>query len=359
MEPNADEGAEEAVLPVAPIAPTAKKVAKRQKVNDGYDVVEAQNAIRTIFERPGLLEGSAWDPKTAEQSASMVLDGFGVLDENDDADSWGSDAGSSLKQTVVILLEVPLGSKQWAVNICPTNTLDNHNILMHFNVRYSWGKDSKKALVLNDREGTWGKAWNIPLDGIPPVQVLNHGTIELVIQVRRDGFVIFANQKFVAFFLHRRELPTDGSLVLSLPLTDDMAQRQQGVVKKVWWGKLTHGLFPVPKEALSTDKMVIQRDIVRDLFSRPRRFRTLVVTGLPTHTSPQELQFIEEGLKGVLGIKDIQPEAINVVPGKGLAYVRLSADDQQAVALKSLQRYKIEDTEGKKFTLNLGPFVVA
>ena len=354
---NAGEGAEKAPIPVAPVALAAKKVAKRQKVNDGYDVVEAQNAIKTIFERPGLLDGSAWDPKTAEQSASLALDGFGVLDEEDDADARGSDAGGLLKQTVAILLEVPVGAKQWAVNMCPADTLDNHNILMHLNVRYAWGKESKKALVLNDREGTWGKAWNIPLDGIPPVQSLNHGTIELVIQVRREGFVIFANGKFVAFFLHRRELPTDGRLVLSLPLLDDMAQRQQGAVKKVWWGKLSQSLFPVPKEALSTDKMVMQRDIVRDLLTRPRRLRTLVVTGLPTHTSPQELQFIEEGLKGVLGIKDIQPEAINVVPGKGLAYVRLAADAQQAVALKSLQRYKIEDTEGKKFTLKLDAFV--
>lgn len=324
----------------------APKIRKRQKVDDDMKIVESEEVQTSVFNRPGLLLDSAWNPKTAEASAFFALQDFGVLDAR-------NESSTALKQTIVILLSIPSGARQWAVNLCPTEHLDNHNIFMHFNMRYAAGKQMRKELALNDKEGTWGPVHKEGFESNTRMQGLLASTIELVIQIRQEGFVIFANNRFVAMFFHRRELPRDGRLVLSFPITDDMNKLQEGVVRKVWWGNLPHDMFEVPPEALLTDSMVKQRDHVRDLSSRPCRMRTIAVTGLPMRTSPVELQFIEEGLKGVFGVKDIVPEAINVVPGKGVAYVRLASKEQQVMALKSLQRYKIEDTEGKKFTLKL------
>ena len=69
-----------------------------------------------------------------------------------------------------------------------------------------------------------------------------------------------------------------------------------------------------------------------------------------------ELQFIEDGLRNVFGVKEIDPEAINVVPGRGVAFVRLKTKEEQQLALAELKRYKVQDTAGEKFALKLEAF---
>ena len=75
-----------------------------------------------------------------------------------------------------------------------------------------------------------------------------------------------------------------------------------------------------------------------------------------TQSSPVELQFIEDGLRNVFGVKEIEPEAINVVPGRGVAFVRLKTKEEQQLALAELKRYKVQDTSGQKFALKLEGF---
>ena len=85
-------------------------------------------------------------------------------------------------------------------------------------------------------------------------------------------------------------------------------------------------------------------------------------SSIPSHphtlqSSPQELHVIEEGLKNVFGVREIEPEAINVVPGKGVAYIRLETAQQQRDVLDNLKGYKIADQENKKYAIKFEPWV--
>lgn len=61
-------------------------------------------------------------------------------------------------------------------------------------------------------------------------------SIELVVHIQKEGFVIFVNLHFCVFFAHRRDPECYPSLLLSLPVLDDNGNREQAVYHKVWWG---------------------------------------------------------------------------------------------------------------------------
>jgi hypothetical protein len=337
--------------------PDVAKIRKRQRVVEDatLEIVESDplngSEIFNNTRTGSLLLDVPWDPRTAKESAVFFLPNFGIIYDEDDA-------LLDERQTLVILIKVPEGAKQWAVNICPANHLDNHNILLHFNPRYAAGKGGdRKELVFNDREGTWGPAFKERIRPEGRTRVLLNSTIELALQIRKDGFAIFVNQVCQGLFPHRRTLSTGQQIVLSLPTCDDMASPQEGIVHKVWWGRLPHSTYSIPSDLVNSETAQKWMETTAMLQDRPAKLRSVIVTGLPKQTAPKELQFVEEGIKTVFGVREIEPESINVVPGKGVAYVRLESVEQQQDALKSLQRYKIEDTEGNKFPLRLEPFV--
>jgi hypothetical protein len=53
--------------------------------------------------------------------------------------------------TIGVTLSVPSDCKRWSLNLCPPDTKDNMNVLMHFNPRMV-----NKEVVMTDRQGTWG-----------------------------------------------------------------------------------------------------------------------------------------------------------------------------------------------------------
>jgi hypothetical protein len=61
-------------------------------------------------------------------------------------------------------------------------------------------------------------------------------SIELVIHIKREGFIVFVNRHFCVFFAHRREPEYFSSLLLTLPVLDDNGNEEQAIYHKVWWG---------------------------------------------------------------------------------------------------------------------------
>jgi len=387
-------------------APSTKRVRRNAELAEQVDedeVVDTRELEGGIFRDPSgsLLLDSVWDPRSASSSVFLPLPNFGIIYDEDDAELRENN-------TLAVLMHVPEGAKQWAVNICPANHLDNHNILLHFNPRFAAGKQLRKEIAFNDRVGTWGDSFKERIrdpkeqeknKGHPTAELLQM-RVELLIQVRKEGFVIFVNGKCLCLFPHRRPLNTGEELVVSFPLKDDMAHLQEGQVHKVWWGRQPNALYSVPVHLLQGETQQKWREGTAYMMAHPARTRTVTVTGLPqqvrpltlslrgsllapscspsfthlhsltllsllsaisllspcTQSSPVELQFIEDGLRNVFGVKEIEPEAINVVPGRGVAFVRLKTKEEQQLALAELKRYKVQDTSGQKFALKLEGF---
>ena len=61
-------------------------------------------------------------------------------------------------------------------------------------------------------------------------------SIELVVHIQKEGFVIFVNSHFCVFFAHRRDPENYSTLLLSLPVLDDNGNKEKAVYNKVWWG---------------------------------------------------------------------------------------------------------------------------
>jgi hypothetical protein len=57
-------------------------------------------------------------------------------------------------QTIALLLKIPIDATTWSFNITPEDDFFMSSILLHFRVRYG-GK--KVGIVMNDKQGTWGK----------------------------------------------------------------------------------------------------------------------------------------------------------------------------------------------------------
>ena len=175
----------------AATAAPVKAIRKKQKVTEA-DLEEAADLAaaldpETPFSAMGMLSETVWKSNTPQaENQSFLLPGFGY--------------GISAKQTLALQLTVPNDANSWSLNICPARDWQNSNILMHFNPRYK-----KRTVVMADKQGTWGPARTRPFGtATSKTDGLLAKEIELLIQIRPQGFVVFANGMFNGFFPHRR-----------------------------------------------------------------------------------------------------------------------------------------------------------
>jgi hypothetical protein len=179
-----------AAAPSAAISST-KQILKRKLAIDSEleDSLDAAQYLdpETPFSAQGIIHNVPWTSKCENPAPlKLLLPGFSYRDN----------------QTVALKLDVPNNAKGWSLNICPAQDYYNTNILLHFNPRLK-----KETLVLTDKPGTWsGNSITKSLAGLTSKnEGLKSKLIDLVIQVREDGFVVFANDMYNSFFPHRRD----------------------------------------------------------------------------------------------------------------------------------------------------------
>jgi hypothetical protein len=66
--------------------------------------------------------------------------------------------------------------------------------------------------------------------------------------MRADGFFIFLNRNYLAYFPHRREIGEYSLMNLQLPSTDDNANYNNIIFHKVWWGRLDTSFLRIPTD---------------------------------------------------------------------------------------------------------------
>ena len=57
--------------------------------------------------------------------------------------------------------------------------------------------------------------------------------IDLIVQIRIEGFSIYCNNQFCAFMAHRRDLTRFKTLLLSIPVLDDNGNSECLILHKV------------------------------------------------------------------------------------------------------------------------------
>lgn len=82
------------------------------------------------------------------------------------------------------------------------------------------------------------------------MSALRSTALEVVIQVRREGYCVFANGSFLTLFPHRRDPFKRTTLSLLVPATDGMGHPEDLVVHKVWWGRVVESALVVPASIL-------------------------------------------------------------------------------------------------------------
>jgi hypothetical protein len=312
----------------AAVPAQSQKIKKRQRQSEESSRVVEDT--KNVFSFSGLLSNSDWDPAKDPTNKEYILNNFGYNTNN----------------TMAMKLTLPSGTKRWSFNICPINHCDSTNILLHFNPRYG----QKKELIMNDKQGTWGKASRQPLSSLSGSSGghsgLQSNSIELVVSIKEEGFAIFVNGTFCVFYEHRRRPDICSSLRLTLPAIDDNGNPERAVFHKIWWGEKQPSL-EVPASILAG----LQG---KTIGTNPSGLKTVMVSGLPGLYDLKELHWLEELLLVLFG--DFSPEFVNIVPGgKGMAYVKLESVDQVEAAINSLDGSNIEE-QGKPYTLNLSKY---
>lgn len=194
-ESTAMEVDEEPVLAPVRVESKPTKTIKKKNVIDESALQEAADAQsnldpENLFSSVGILYDTIWKSNVANSAPlSVLLKSFSYTQ----------------KQTLGLKLTVPNDSTSWSLNICAGKDWHNNNILLHFNPRYK-----KKTVVTNDKQGTWGagRSRQIGKDSSSKNDGLLAKDIALMIQLRPDGFYIFANDMFSDFFPHRRDPTT-------------------------------------------------------------------------------------------------------------------------------------------------------
>lgn len=149
----------------------------------------------------------------ALSNLSLLLPNFGV---------------ESYNNTIGIQAKVERPCRGWALNISPANDRHSMDILFHFNPRY--GKANE--IVMNDRIGTWGNPMKIAMRDQNQKGILATD-IQLKIQIREEGFVVYTNDLFCAFFAHRRRYDNFKDLRIVLLAADDNGKKEEVIVEKV------------------------------------------------------------------------------------------------------------------------------
>ena len=88
---------------------------------------------------------------------------------------------------------------------------------------------------------------------------LSGNSIELIVHIKKEGFIIYVNSHFCTFFAHRRDPEFYSSLRFTLPARDDNGNPEEAVYHKVWWG-ITDPTLPtheIPASVLALASMYV------------------------------------------------------------------------------------------------------
>lgn len=292
------------------------RIAKRQRPSANEEEALASAPVsrpNELFAPSGILLNTDWNPKLKPVIKSWALSQFSL----------------SGNQTLAINLTVPRNFRRWSLNICPTNHRDFSDLLFHFNPRYNKNR-AEHMLVMNDKHGTWGAELRSPFIANDP---LSAGVITLMIQIRPEGFCIFANGKFRALFRHRREIEKFSDLQLLILDKDENGMVEEAVFHKIWWGRRDPSLDALPSNIVnslndSSGMAMDDEDDIDSIVNRkphiPFDVRTIVAQGLPV-VDVQGIQFLEHRLEEAF--QEFGLESIAIVVGKGLGYLRFSIPD--------------------------------
>lgn len=179
---------EVATEPAVAVEPP-RRIAKRKAVEALEEEGPAEISDPNIaFSRSGLLFDGSWNSVEKPTDQHFLLREF----------------NSPLQyQTLALRLSVPKNAGGWALNITPEEDLSLSDIYLHFNPRYKKG-----FIMLNDRQGTWGSPIKTQMDDGNHLRstAIKASKMDLIVQVRREGFAVFINGVFTLFFMHRRDL---------------------------------------------------------------------------------------------------------------------------------------------------------
>lgn len=158
-----------------------------------------------LFSPTGIICDTVWKSNTHNaESLQLLLPGFSYTE----------------KQTLALRVTVPNDANGWSINICPARDWHNQNVLLHLNPRYK-----KRTVVMTDKQGTWnaGRSRHFGDSSSSKTDGLLAKDIDLMVQIRTDGFYIFANDMYNCFFTHRRDPLTtsvDNSGMRNIKTTD-------------------------------------------------------------------------------------------------------------------------------------------
>lgn len=215
---------------------------------------------------------------------------------------------------------IKLSSQQtrgWAFNICPAHDQYLVDILFHFNPRYKT-KSGKPEIIMNDRIGTWGDGAKEEMRN--PRGILSN-PIDLKVEIRNEGFLIFANGIYAAFFPHRRDIKQFKDLKIVFIAKDDNGNPEEVKINSVWWGHLDF-----KRETLSPAILGLMQKAMKTTFdsvSNPMGPRTIVAEGLPKLEDLELLQGLEYSL-----IDMFEPygcKRVSLVTGAGIGYIKVSS----------------------------------
>eukprot|EP01039_Chlorochromonas_danica_P011588 gene11589-12981_t len=304
-----------------------RPISKRKKVEEESDSDSEVVVDLRPFSALGMLHESIWKSSDAENPLLLFLRGYDCA------------SGSN---TLALEYTAALDSSGWSLNLTSSTDEDNMDVFFHFNPRYS-----KSSLIMNDRQGTWGDAEKKRLhsgDGLWSSQV------RLIIQFRLEGFLLFANDKFAAFFPHRRELGGVADFRLVFSTEDDNGHRHEVTVSKVWWGRMDfHREILSPSVRATMERAVAEPP---RCVTNPYPPRTVIISNLSMSDDLEYLQGMEYTLFDLFN--EFKPESVAMVRGKGKAFCRLPSPEDVPGAIKSFQGVQLETPDGV-YTLELQP----
>jgi len=299
------------------VAPTIKKIKKRDKSEIIQNVV-VQIDNTTVFSPQGILFQDDWNPISATGPLHFTLPSFSYNGNN----------------TLAFTVYTSANFKGWAFNICPDDHKDFCDYFFHFNPRYI-KRSQSYDLVTNDKFGTWGAVYNDPFnaDGDP----LDERMVEVIVNIRPEGFFVYTNNKFRIFFCHRRSMEENCNLTLLIPERDENTKLYDGVIRKVWWGNTSLASseyeIAIVNSSLNDENSLNRPPLV------PFMERTAVAKDLPIITDPMEIQVLEINLKEMFSAFHFPK--LSVVIGKGLAYVRFDTVEYMQQAIEEY-KYGVE-----------------
>ena len=219
-------------------------------------------------------------------------------------------------QTLAVKLTVPEDSEHYSINILATEEdyregCDGVGIFFHMNPRrYKTKKDD--IVMFNDRDVTWGRPRKVPLDQMPQ---LFGTTIELVVQVRAEGFVTFVNGVFVNFFEHRRDISKYKKLILQIPTQDDNGYPCIANFTKIWWGWKE----PETDEDEMYGAVAMEKGRTGE---DPDKERTIFVGGLPKCHDQSDIDDLNEKLCEIFEEYGVE-KPITIIGRKGIAFLKV------------------------------------